>query len=339
MNIFMVCSSTFKGLNDKCCARCTCKNEAFEKMGQRKQQGVAIILVLLIVAIATSLAAYIGTQQNLWQRQVESQFERGQTRQLAAAGINYARAIMFDDELNNKPVNVDHPLEPWTLELPALPIENGEIKGVIEDRQGRFNLNNVLVDIKQFEDLLTVLGLPVDLAANLFDWMTAVNAQPSVGGAKDEYYLALPQPYRTSGKPLIELGELVKIKGFDKRIIERLDKYVSVLPIIPGQTRTKINVNFAKDEVLMAVIGMSAQDVQKVKSELRISYFKDVADFKSRVKRKDLNINDDYIAVQSDYFWVTGIATVRQAKVEIQALLERVPNSGKWPTVKWQSVQ
>ncbi len=51
-------------------------------MNSHRQKGVAIILVLLIVALATSLAAFITTQQNLWQRQVESQLDRAQARRI-----------------------------------------------------------------------------------------------------------------------------------------------------------------------------------------------------------------------------------------------------------------
>ena len=94
------------------------------------QQGVAIILVLLIVAIATSLAAYMAMQQNLWQRQVESQFERAQARQLGAAGIDWARAVLAEDARGNA---VDHEKEIWTLRLPAIPVEGGEVIGAIEE--------------------------------------------------------------------------------------------------------------------------------------------------------------------------------------------------------------
>ena len=133
-----------------------------------RQQGVAIIMVLLIVAIATSLAAYMAMQQNLWQRQVESQFERAQARQLGAAGLDWARAVLAEDAHGS---NMDHEKEIWTLRLPAIPVEGGEVIGAIEDRQGLFNLNNVVSNVAQFQRLLAVLGLPAELAPALADWM------------------------------------------------------------------------------------------------------------------------------------------------------------------------
>lgn len=295
----------------------------------KRQQGVAIIMVLLIVAIATSLAAYMAMQQNLWQRQVESQFERAQARQLGAAGIDWARAVLAEDARGN---TVDHEKEIWTLRLPAIPVEGGEVIGAIEDRQGLFNLNTVVGNVAQFQRLLAVLGLPAELAPALADWMDADN-EPQAGGAEDGYYLALAQPYRTSNRALIELGELVRVKGFDSRTIESLRAFVSVLPL----TRTPVNVNFAPAEVLVAVIeGMTLSDARLLVQQRQGQPFKDIADFKQRLPHGGITVVDSDISVKSDFFWVTGRASVGQAQVVTQALMQR---AGNWPTVVWQSVQ
>ena len=295
-----------------------------------KQQGVAIIMVLLIVAMATSLAAYMALQQNLWQRQVASQFERAQARQLGVAGIDWARAVLAEDARGN---NIDHEKEIWNLRLPAIPVEGGEVIGAIEDRQGLYNLNNVVNNVAQFQRLLSVLGLPADLAPTLADWIdSGTVVQP--GGAEDAYYLALPQPYRTANRPLVELGELTKVKGFDNRSIEALRRYVSVLPAID----TPVNVNFAPAEVLYAVInGLSLSDARLLVQQRQTQPFKDIADFKQRMPQGGgVTVVDKDISVKSDYFWVTGRANVGQAQVVTQSLLQRASN---WPTVIWQSVQ
>jgi len=298
-------------------------------INNKRQQGVAIIMVLLIVAIATSLAAYMAMQQNLWQRQVESQFERAQARQLGAAGIDWARAVLAEDARGNA---VDHEKEIWTLRLPAIPVEGGEVIGTIEDRQGLFNLNNVVSNVAQFQRLLAVLGLPAELAPALSDWIDA-DSEQQAGGAEDGYYLALAQPYRTSGRALVELGELTRVKGFDSRTIERLRAFVSVLPAV----RTPLNVNFAPAEVLVAVIeGMTLSDARLLVQQRQGQPFKDIADFKQRLPHGGINVVDSDISVKSDFFWVTGRASVGQAQVVTQALLQRANN---WPTVVWQSVQ
>jgi len=301
---------------------------------KHNQQGVAIIMVLLIVAIATSLAAYMAMQQDLWQRQVESQFERAQARQLGLAGIDWARAVLAEDARGS---SIDHEKEIWNLRLPAIPVEAGEVIGAIEDRQGLFNLNNVAKNVAQFQQfqrLLAVLGLPADLAHALADWIDEDNV-PQAGGAEDGYYLALPQPYRAANRPLVELGELTKVKGFDARTIESLRAFVSVLPTANGTT--PINVNFAPAEVLVAVLdGLTLSDARLIVQQRQNQPFKDGTDFKQRLPHGGVTVVDSDISAKSDFFWVTGRSSVGKSQVITQVLMQRVNN---WPTVVWQSVQ
>ena len=180
------------------------------------QNGVAIVMVLLIVALATALAVFMTTQQNLWQRQLESQLDRPQARRIGIAAIDWARAVLADDA---RASHTDHADEMWSLRLPAMPVENGEVTGVIEDRQGLFNLNNLArngaasaPDVAQFQRLLGMLGLPGELAASLADWMDADSETQYPGGAEDGFYLALARPYRAANRSFTELSELALVK-------------------------------------------------------------------------------------------------------------------------------
>lgn len=303
---------------------------------KEKQNGAAVIMVMLIVALATTLAVAISKQQNLWQRQVETQFDHSQARRLSIAGIDWARAILADDAHSN---NTDHETEMWTLRLPAMPVENGEVIGTIEDRQGLFNLNSLVhegaaspPEIAKFQRLLSILGLPVALALNLADWIDVDSAVQSSGGAEDAYYLGLSRPYRTANRALVEVGELARIKGFDTQNIARLKPFVAALP-----TNGAINVNFAPAEVLAAVAqNLSVSDARLLIQQRRGNPFKDLADFKQRLPNSNIKIEDSDIAVNSSFFLITGRAFVNDAQVVTQALVQR---SQAWPSVVWQSVQ
>ena len=300
------------------------------------QRGAAIILVLLIVALATVLAAYIARQQQLWQRQVGSQFDHAQARRLSIAGIDWARAVLADDVRAN---STDNDGEMWALRLPAMPVDNGEVLGVIEDRQGLYNLNNLVrngvssaPDIKQFQRLLTQLGLPIELAVSLSDWMDTDSVAQSAGGAEDSFYLSLPQPYRAANQPLLELGELSEVKGFNAGAIEMLRPFVSVLPL-----HMPVNVNFAPAEVLSALIpDLSLSDARVMVQQRRGNPYKDVSDFTAHLPRTGMQINSQDFSVSSQFFWVTGRARVANSQVTSEALLQRI--SG-WPSVIWQRVQ
>ena len=87
----------------------------------------------------------------------------------------------------------------------------------------------------------------------------------------------------------------------------------------------------------MAVIeGLTLSDARLLVQQRQGQPFKDIADFRQRLPHGGIKVVDSDISVKTDFFWVTGRASVGQAQVVTQALMHRVNN---WPTVVWQSVQ
>lgn len=301
-----------------------------------RQTGAALIMVLLIVALATSVAAYMALQQDLWQRQVENQFNWAQARRIGVAGIDWARALLADDALSDK---YDAPSEMWAQHVPALPVEHGELGGEIVDQQGLFNLNNLVrngvtspADMARFRRLLDLLGLPPELAATLADWMDADSEPQYPGGAEDAYYLSLPQPYRAANRPLVQVDELLRIKGYDLQTVQRLRPYVTALPI-----PTAINVNFAPPEVMASVLdNLSLADARLLAQQRLGQPFKTVDEFRQRLALGKGQATDSAITVSSQFFLVKGYANFERSQVKTEALLQRSTN---WPTVVWQSLQ
>lgn len=300
-----------------------------------RQRGAAVILAMLVVLIASLLATYMAEQQDLWQQQVEAQFNWGQARQVGNAAIDWARAVLADDAMT---ASYDYPGELWTKRLPAATVDEGEIVGYIEDQQGRFNLNNLVQngvasppDVARFQRLLALIGLPTDLVYPLVDWMDTDCAPENPGGAEDAYYLALPHPYRTANRPLVELDELLLVKGYDAATVQRLRPYVSVLP-----EPTPINVNFAQPEVLSAMIdGLPLSMARQLVQERASRPFASVADFNSRLPAH-LQAVEGVATVSTQYFMVTGNATFGRSQVVMEALLSRTGTQSKviWQTIK-----
>jgi general secretion pathway protein K len=262
--------------------------------------------------------------------------DRAQASYIAQAGVDWARAVLADDKANN---NYDTPREMWAMRLPAIPVEGGEIQGVLEDQQGLFNLNNLVVngttsalDVARFQRLLASLGLSQELAFALADWMDRDNTPAASGGAEDGYYLNLSKPYRAANLNLYELSELLWVRGFDAQIIQRLKGYVTVLP-----QRSRINVNFATAEVLSAVVdGLNLQHARQLVTQRKETPFKTVAEFMQQLPSGIGESSRGEISVSSEFFLVDGHATLEQGEYVAQALLYR---QGIWATVIRQSVQ
>lgn len=305
-------------------------------MNNRLQRGVALVMVLLIVAMATTIAAFMAQQQGFWQRGMENGRDRAQARRISEAGIDWARAVLADDASLNQ---VDHGKEMWALKLPAIPVEGGEVQGTLFDQQGVFNLNNLVrngtastIDLVRFQRLLGALGLPQEIGGALADWMDA-NSEVADNGAEDEYYQNLAKPYRCANRPLSDIGELSWVKGFDANIIKRLLPFVTVLP----ESNTAVNVNFAPPEVLMAMLpGLTLQDARQIETRIKTDPFKSTAEFLQQLPKNVTQDNSMNLSVSSQYFMVIGRATQGDGASSVRSLLRR---NGIWATQVRKSLQ
>src|SRR5262245_11145630 len=103
-----------------------------------KQRGVAVIVAVLIVALATSTVAFMLWHQSLWLRQVENISMRAQADAVARAAGQWVAAILAEDERA-----VDHLGERWAQRIPPFMAEAAELTGAIADEQAKFNVNNL----------------------------------------------------------------------------------------------------------------------------------------------------------------------------------------------------
>jgi general secretion pathway protein K len=300
-----------------------------------RERGVAIVLALSVVAMATMVAAAIMVSQSTWARQLELTAEHVQARSVLQAGADWARAVLSDDRRLG---NVDHLGEPWALRLPPMPVENGELAGQIEDQQGLFNVNNLVAEgkvnpaqLEHFRRLLATLGLPDALAYTLVDWIDADSEPQPQGGAEDAYYLALDTPYLSANRPLIDVAELALVAGFDDNVRARLRPYVTALPGF-----TAVNVNTAPAEVLAAVIdGLDLGSAQAMVAQRDRAYFRDTNDFTKRLPRDAVAAAND-ISVSSNYFLASLRVTIGGAQARGRALLSRLGTGTGWPIVIWR---
>lgn len=297
------------------------------------ERGAALIVALLVVALATTLASNLIWRQDLWLRQVETRRDLAQARLLALAGIDWARAVLAEDARIS---STDHNGEPWATKVPTMPAEGGEIGGEMSDEEGKWNLNNLArngqaqpEDLAIFLRLLKQLQLPAELALTLADWLDT-DDEASPEGAEDAYYLAQKPPYRSANRELSDLDNLLRVRGFSSAIVERLRPYVSVLP-----GYNPVNLNTTSAIVLAAVLPeLSPSDAQQIVSERNRVPFRDIADFRNRLPRPDLGAigGTAQIDVRSRFFSVAIRSRYGNADMISTALLDR---QTPWPGLVW----
>lgn len=302
--------------------------------------GAALISALLTVALVAAIAAGLIAQQGLAVRTVGGRHDQAQARLLARGAVDWARNILGDDLLRTG--NVDHFGEPWALRVPPIPVEEGEVSGEIEEQDGRFNLNNLVsggvadpVQVATYRRLLGLAGIPdrdaVVLTATLVDWIDADAEPVAPYSAETPWYASLDRPYRSADTALVDLDELVRVKGYTAALIDRLRPLVTALP-----TRTRINVNTAPAEVLAAALpDLSLDDARVVVAARSRAWFKDIPDFQARLPRQNVGVPGERFAVESHYFVAAGRARYGVAVSALRVLLYR--QSG-WPDIIWQKI-
>ena len=217
-----------------------------------RQSGIALITVLLIVAVLTTIVGKLSFGNQVWLRQAENAANGARTAQVSRAAQVWVRTILDADD-----PGFDARTEAWAQQLPPLPVGGGSLSGRIEDLQGRYNLNNLVgqggqpneLEMERFERLLNVLDLNADLAHAIADWIDADSEPNGPWGAEDGYYLGLKPAYLAANRPLTSAAELRLVRGVDMRTWRRLEPYVTALP-----TATPVNVNTASAIVLAAAM-------------------------------------------------------------------------------------
>ena len=294
-----------------------------------RQDGVALITALLIVALATTVAVAMVSRQHYDIRRTGNllQAEQGW---LYVQGIEgWAGQILRRDREESE---IDHPGEDWATLLPPMPVDGGQVAGAIEDLQGRFNLNNLLqqdgsIDeqaLQQFTRLLQALALNPELALILADWLDADIEPRFPAGAEDDVYLSHAPAYRAANGPMHSVTELRLLYGMDTDSYLRLLPHVTALP-----ERTAINVNTATVPVLMSLHEeLGEMNAEQLLDERGEDGYPDVEAFLQHPALAGLEISPQLVSVASRFFVVRSQVQFGRIFLAYQSLLLR-DNDGR----------
>lgn len=302
----------------------------------RGQHGVAIILAMLLSALAAAVAVTVFVDQRRWAESSLHRRDQVQAQALALAGIQWARQILHDDGRGSV---IDHLGEPWAVPLPSIPLENGSIRGAIEDAQSRLNLNALgttgampALERVRLQRLFAQRGGPVAAVDAIADWVDA-DSIPRPGGAEDPYYLAQATPGVAADAPVLRSAELLAVRGVTDGALAAVAPYVTALP-----TNTPLNVNTAPAAVLATIVdGAGSDALANLVANRATKPYTSVAEFRARLPAGVTLPSDLGLSVESRYFYATVEARQGTTLGRARALLLR--RAGTWPTVVWQVVE
>ena len=221
----------------------------------KSQRGVALITVLVMVALATIVAASLMKRQAYTREDTAYMLRQNQASLYAQSAEAFAVELLVQDSENA--AAADYLQESWAQPLPPFPVEDGFVSARILDDAGKFNLNGLLKadgtpdenSKVLFEQLLVRVGLPAELSQSVIDWQDHDDLTIGAMGAENNYYRGLGRGVQAANAPFNAIEELKQVRGFEGKNYDLIAPYIAALPEIS----TKININTASAEVLASL--------------------------------------------------------------------------------------
>ncbi|MDC0948458.1 type II secretion system minor pseudopilin GspK [Gammaproteobacteria bacterium] len=202
-----------------------------------RQRGVALILVLMVVALATVLLTYAATDNELSLRRYEIASNQAQMDEILQATTLLAR-LRLEEDISP----IDHLGEEWAQLITGELLDSVEASAEIVDLASRFNINNLFnpenrtIWMIAFRRLLDLLDFddPEESANRIADWID-IDDRTIDGNDDEDSSYENDRGLLPYNRQLVHSRELLTIPELDRDEIERLLPYVIAVKVfLPG---------------------------------------------------------------------------------------------------------
>jgi general secretion pathway protein K len=313
--------------------------------------GFALVSAVLLAALATTFVVLVSMQAGFRLSSTENQLALSQAQSSARGVIDFGRASLLEDQKLDKQKNpaIDTLTEMWAQTLPSLPVENGTVEGVVTDAQGLINLNNLGLsgshaDVELIKNLFAQLQIDPNLVNSLKDWVDKDDEVSLPGGAEDIDYLGMTHAQRAANRPMVDVNELIRVRGFTSEIVNKLRPFVTALPV-----HTPININTAPAPVLALLFQLSDDEANQITlvraerpfvshSDLLERAPSEVAEHLLNPRASDPSAVPKFPvdwSISSSFFQIHARASYGQVHYGLTALTQRNPNLSL-PAILWE---
>jgi len=223
-----------------------------DSVTRRQERGAALIVVLLLVATLAFLLLSIANIVTGGVRRASSERARSELFWRAAAAEEIADQVL-KKYAASKPAKMSREEGIFAGQL-DLPFEEGEGAIAFFDATNCFNVNSLVnngqedpSESAKFVELMSMIGLgggEAERLKNVIVDFLDTELAPLPEGAEDNFYTALPTPYRTADRAVASVSELRAMDRVSRGLYQRIRPYLCALP---DRSPTKININMASE--------------------------------------------------------------------------------------------
>ena len=234
------------------------------------RRGVALVLAMLVVALASALAVSMGNDYLVRLRRFDNQLSAEQAHYYLLSAEQMATHVLLENSLLYGESAVDHLGEAWNHRH-SISIDGGELRFRFESIGAQMPINEITNGsnlagrnavpyniyqrrfirlLRSFNELPLSEQEALEITQAIFDWIDS-NTQPEgLGGMEDGSYQNLGLDYRPRNNFMTSLSELQLIPRISPRLYRLLAPHVSIS--IPSAS-IGINVNTASRNVLRSL--------------------------------------------------------------------------------------
>ncbi|MDI6450684.1 general secretion pathway protein GspK [Anaerobaca lacustris] len=188
-------------------------------VGSHRADGTILIVTIWVVLVLAGLALVFARSMRVAAIVSANQVASLEAEWIASGACQYIIAQLVANATDSDALNENAPWEAlqvgqgyfWVLR-PTLK-SNQEFEFGLTDEAGKINLNSASLEM-----LLKLPGMSSELAASVIDWRDE-DGDVTTGGAEDEYYLLLPEPYNCKNAPFETVDEILLVKGASEELL------------------------------------------------------------------------------------------------------------------------
>ncbi len=222
--------------------------------GKRKNQGAALIMALLLVAIVAGISIALAFSQTVnIQRTIVK--ETAQQAYLDALYVPQWAKFEISELILKRKQQKEVPV--WPQIMPEKRMTDGSVVNAkFLPANGRFNINDLAQPVSAyftvFSQLLQVVDPNINsdqakkITQNVQQWLLPAGQVPQNGND----YARMDPPYQVAHRKMVSSSELRLVAGINAALYRRLRPYIIALPA----TNVPIDLNSASKMMLMSLL-------------------------------------------------------------------------------------
>ncbi|CAE6880071.1 type II secretion system minor pseudopilin GspK [Vibrio sp. B1FLJ16] len=307
----------------------------------KRQRGVALLIVLMLLAIMTTVAASMSERLFVQFKRGGNQLHYQQAYWYSIGVEALAKVAIEQSYKDSDTINMS---QPWAIRDQVYPLDYGQATGHIRDKQACFNLN-VLSAVQPTGQqttrpyLVQVLQRLLEesevepyqaevIADSAWEYIDSDSDVRSTTGVEDSTYESMTPAYLAANSWMADKTELRSVYQVSGDIYQKLAPLVCALP----SDDWRLNVNTIEAEqapILVAMFspGLSNSDAVQLIEKRPFDGWNNVEAFLAESELAGLNENmtkeaKSYLGVDSAFFELDAQVLVDESRVRIRSLLQ-----------------